>query len=261
MSILKRPSPLRTMRVDKLEVEIYATRAEMGTAAAWDVAAQMRELLAQQERVRMVFAAAPSQNEFLAALASFPDLDWSRVEAFHMDEYVGLPEDAPQRFGNFLRAHIFDLVRPGRVEYINGNAPDPEAECERYAKLLQERPIDIVCAGIGENGHMAFNDPHVADFEDPKVVKVVTLDEVCRQQQVHDGAFATIEEVPRQALTMTMPALMSARWITCVVPGPTKTEAVYRTLRGPISTACPATIMRRHDHAVLYLDQAAAAKL
>jgi len=256
--MMTRPVPARRMTVDQLEVEVYASRDEMGAAAAYDVARRIRQLQAHQDRVRVVFAAAPSQNEFLATLGAVEDLDWSRVEAFHMDEYLGLPPDAPQGFGNFLRVRLFDRVKPGRVEYVDGNAPDGVTECERYSALLNEHPIDIVCAGIGENGHMAFNDPHVADFDDLKSFKVVTLDDVCRMQQVHDGAFSTIDDVPREALTMTMPALMSARWLYCVVPGPTKTEAVRRTLKDPITTACPATVMRRHAKAVLYLDLDAA---
>lgn len=255
----QRPQPVRTLSVDTLAVQIYASRQEMGAAAALDVAQRMRELLAHQAHVRMVFAAAPSQNEFLATLRAVPDLEWQRVQAFHMDEYVGLDPRAPQGFGNFLRERLFDQVRPGSVQYLNGNAPDPQAECRRYAALLQAEPIDIVCAGIGENGHMAFNDPPVADFNDPQTIKPVQLDQTCRLQQVHDGAFPRIEEVPQTALTMTMSALMAARWVYCIVPGPTKTEAVTRTLRDPITTACPATIMRRHPQAVLYLDGEAAA--
>ncbi len=256
-----RPVPMRSFQVEQLNVQVYASRAEMGEAAAFDVAERIRQLIREQKRVRIVFAAAPSQNEFLAALGVAPGIDWSRVEAFHMDEYLGLAEEAPQRFGHFLRTRLFERVKPGRVEYINGSATDAEAECERYARLLAECPVDIVCAGIGENGHMAFNDPPVADFNDPKVVKVVTLDEVCRMQQVHDGAFASIEEVPRQAISLTMPALMAAQRIYCIVPGPTKTVAVRKTLKDPISTACPATIMRRHPHAVLYLDRESAAQV
>ncbi len=249
---------VRTFEADRMKVKVYVTREAMGMAAAEAVARRVDEILAQHERVRIVFAAAVSQNEFLAHLRQIEGIDWDRVEAFHMDEYVGLPDDAPQRFGNFLREHLFDCVQPGRAEYIDGTAPDLETECERYAALLAERPVDIVCAGIGENGHMAFNDPHVADFEDPETVKVVELDRTCRMQQVHDGAFATLDQVPTHALTLTMPALMSAHRIYCMVPGPTKREAVRSTIEGPISTACPATIMRRHDHAVLYLDAEAA---
>ena len=252
-----KPNAERTLEVDRLAVSIYGTRDTMGQAAAFDVAAQMRALLRERKTIRMVFAAAPSQNEFLAALRQAPDLDWQRVEAFHMDEYVGLAEDAPQRFGTFLREHLFGHVPLGRVEYIDGNAP-AEQECRRYSALVNERPIDIVCAGIGENGHMAFNDPPVADFDDPETIKPVTLDAVCRMQQVHDGAFATLDQVPLTALTMTMSALMAAERVYCIVPGPTKTEAVTRTLRGSIATECPATIMRRHAGARLYLDLDAA---
>ena len=255
------PNPDRTLSVDLLQVRVYADRPKMGEAAALDVAQRIQSLLATQRRVRMVFAAAPSQNEFLASLTARVDLDWGRVEAFHMDEYVGLAGDAPQSFGAFLRERVFSRAPFGRVEYLDGLAEDPQAECERYARLLQQAPLDIVCAGIGENGHMAFNDPHVADFNDPHAVKLVTLDEVCRQQQVHDGAFAALEEVPETALTMTMPALMSARWVYCMVPGPTKTVAVRRTLRDVMSEACPATVMRRHNAATLYLDAAAAAEV
>ncbi|MEA3407652.1 MAG: glucosamine-6-phosphate deaminase [Chloroflexota bacterium] len=252
------PEEVRVFKADKLQARVYATRDAMGAAAADAVVHRIEQLLAEKEQVRIVFAAAVSQNEFLAHLRQAEGVEWDRIEAFHMDEYVGLPDDASQRFGNFLKEHLFDRVQPGHVEYIDGTAPDLKAECARYAALLAERPLDIVCAGIGENGHMAFNDPHVANFHDPEMVKVVALDRTCRMQQVHDGAFAALDQVPTHALTLTMPALMSARWIYCMVPGATKREAVRETIKGPISTACPATAMRRHDHAILYLDAEAA---
>jgi glucosamine-6-phosphate deaminase len=257
---MNRPRSTRRLMVEKLSVKVYATRDDMGRAAACDVAERMQQLLATQARVRMVFAAAPSQNEFLATLSTLSGLDWSRVEAFHMDEYLGLPPGASQGFGLFLRERLFARVKPGRVEYIDG-AADPQDECTRYGALVQERPVDIVCAGVGENGHMAFNDPPVADFADPYTVKVVTLDEVCRMQQVHDGAFPSFDAVPQSALTLTIPALMSARWLYSIVPGPTKTVAVRKTLQDPIATACPATIMRHHPCAVLYLDRDSAAQI
>jgi len=259
--MIERPVSVRQLMVAQLAVEVYATRDEMGQAAAQDVAARIRQLLTTQKLVRIVFAAAPSQNEFLAALGQAPDLDWGRVEAFHMDEYLGLAPDAPQRFGRFLREHLFAHVPLGRIEYVDGDATDAPAECAHYTALLRERPVDIVCAGIGENGHMAFNDPPVADFDDEHTVKIVTLDEVCRRQQVHDGAFATLADVPKTAVTLTIPALMASRWLYCIVPGPTKTEAVRRSLTEPITTACPATILRCHPQAVLYLDRAAAAQI
>ena len=248
--------PLRTLRVDQLDVRVFADRAALGNAAAADVAAAMRAALADQGRVRMAFAAAPSQEEFLAALVATPGLDWSRVTAFQLDDYVGLPAEAPQRFGQFLRTRLFDKVRPGEVHLIGAAASGDEAtaEARRYAALLAAASLDIVCLGIGENGHLAFNDPPVADFRDPERVKVVELDEPCQRQQVNDGCFPSLEQVPTHAITLTIPTLLSGRRLICVVPGPTKREAVRRTLSGPIATACPASILRTHPACTLYLD-------
>jgi glucosamine-6-phosphate deaminase len=209
----------------------------------------------------MVFASAPSQDEFLATLSCRTDIAWDRVVAFHMDEYIGLPADAPQSFGRFLRERLFDKAQPGEVHFIDGQASDPEAECHRYTGLLQAHPVDIVCAGIGENGHLAFNDPHVADFSDPLLVKVVELDKVSRTQQVHDGCFPDLESVPTHALTMTMPALTAARSVFAMVPGPTKAQAIRDTLEGLIGPHCPATILREHPDAVLFIDQDSASLL
>lgn len=238
----------------KLEVRIYADRQSMGNAAAEKFAKEVNMLLNNRPEINVVFAAAPSQNEFLEALR-YENLDWQRINAFHMDEYIGLAADAPQGFGNFLKERLFDQFNFKSVNYLNGNAEDIEVECARYTSLLAKHPVDIVCMGIGENGHLAFNDPPVADFEDPKTVKVVVLDEVCRQQQVNDGCFASLSEVPKRALTLTIPALLSASYINCVVPGPTKANAVAHTLNSEISTENPATILRRHPKAVLFLDQ------
>lgn len=244
----------------KLPVRIYDTRRNMGEAAAADVAACIRELLAVKQEIYMIFAAAPSQNEFLAALAVAPGIEWGRIHALHMDEYVGLPADAPQGFGNFLRAAIFGQVPFASVDYI-GTESDPDETCRRYAALLQGIQVDIVCMGIGENGHIAFNDPPVADFNDPLTIKKVALDETCRLQQVHDGCFARIEEVPRYAVTLTVPTMFRARYIFCIVPAPTKANAVRATVCGPISEQCPASILRTHEHAILYTDSDSAALL
>ena len=244
-----------TMVTDnKLEVRTYTTREEMGRAAAEKFAREAARLLRQREEINVVFAAAPSQNDFLAALY-YEHLEWHRINAFHMDEYVGLDNKAPQAFGNFLRMHLFDKFNFLSVNYLNGNAEDSAAECSRYTVLLQKYPVDIVCMGIGENGHLAFNDPPVADFDDMHMVKVVELDEVCRQQQVNDGCFASLEEVPTKALTLSIPALVSAGYVSCVVPGPTKAQAVKCTLDSEISTQTPATILRVHPNAVLFLDR------
>lgn len=250
--------PEMEWKVDHLQVRVYFGRREMGAAAAEAVAGRIREVLSRRPVTGMVFAAAPSQNEFLEVLCGAEGLDWSRVTAFHLDEYIGLPADAPQRFGNFLRDRLFDRVKPGRVYYLSDSG-SPEEACQRYSALLAENPVDIACIGIGENGHIAFNDPPVADFADPRAVKVVKLEKRCREQQVHDGCFPSMDAVPTHALTMTIPAIMAARWIYCMVPGPTKQEAILHTLKDPISTACPASVLRRHKQACLYLDKAAAA--
>lgn len=254
-------SPGSIRHVDQLTVKVYASRQALGQAAACDMAERLRQLLQVQHTVTIVFAAAPSQNEFLGALAEIQGLDWSRVVALHMDEYIGLPENAPQRFSSYLRQRLFDRVHPGRIYYMNAANADPQAECQRYAAILREHPVDIVCAGIGENGHLAFNDPGVANFLDAEWVKVVPLDAVCRQQQVHDGCFASLDQVPTHAVTMTIPALMAARWIYCVVPGPTKAVAVACALSGRVRPELPASILRIHPRATLYLDQESAAGL
>ena len=251
---------MRTFEKDQLTVYCFDTRAEMGRAAAADVSGKIRELLAQKDSIRMIFAAAPSQNEFLAALASDPNIDFSRIDAFHMDEYIGLPADAPQGFGNFLRERLFDKAPFRSVQYLNGLAADPEAECLRYGALLKGG-VDIVCMGIGENGHIAFNDPGFADFHDPAVVKIVELDQVCRMQQVHDGCFSTLEQVPTHALTLTIPTLTRVGAIFCMVPAASKAQAVKATVQGPVTENCPASILRQCEGAKLYLDQDSAALL
>ena len=242
-----------TETVDRLQVRVYPSRDAMGAAAARDVTARLRARLANQAAVRAIFASAPSQNELLAGLAAAQGIDWSRVHAFHMDEYLGLPPGSPATFGTYLREHLFDLVQPGEVHLIDGSAA-PNPECRRYAALLAAAPIDLVCLGIGENGHVAFNDPPVARFDDPDLVREVEIATASRQQQVHDGTFGSLDEVPRRAITLTIPALVSAAHMFCVVPGRLKRAAVSCTLRGPITADCPASILRRHQDATLYLD-------
>lgn len=249
------------MKKDKLEVKIFENRLLMGNAAASEVAEKIKELLAKQESVNIIFAAAPSQNEFLAALAKEKEIDWSRVNAFHMDEYIGLPADAPQNFGTFLKERFFSKVPLRSVHYLNGNATDIQGECNRYAALLMNYPTDIVCMGIGENCHIAFNDPHVARFEDPSLVKKVDLDNACRQQQVNDGCFHAFEEVPAFALTLTIPALMQATAVYCMVPGPNKAQAVHYTLTEQINEKYPSTILRKHTQATLFIEKDSAGLL
>ncbi len=236
-----------------IEIRRFPTRAEMGLAAGADIAAAMRGRLRTQGRLRMIFASAPSQQEMLDALVAEADIDWGRVTAFHMDEYHTLPATAPQRFGPWLKRVLFDRVPIGTVHLMT---PEPDAAaCIRdYTRLLAEAPIDFVCLGIGVNGHLAFNDPPVADFSDPADVKIIELDPICRRQQADDGGFRSIEEVPRTALTLTIPRLLRADRLFCVVPGPAKRDAVRRTLNDPIGEACPATALRTHPACTLYGD-------
>lgn len=241
-------------KVDKLSVKIFETRDEMGKNAAQDIRECINRLLKEKDEINMIFAAAPSQNDMLWHLCKFEDIEWERINAFHMDEYVGLEPSAPQAFSNFLKKYIFDLKPFKTVNLIDVSAKDPQKECDRYSELLEKNPVDIVCMGIGENGHIAFNDPHVADFNDPCVVKAVSLDDVCRQQQVNDGCFSKIEEVPQYALTLTVPTLMSAKYNFCIVPAKTKAVAVRNTVLDEINEKCPATILRRKENAVMYLD-------
>ena len=252
---------MRTFKKDLLNVNIYETREEMGNAAARDIKARILSLLQTRETINMIFAAAPSQNEVLYALATDKEIPWNRINAFHMDEYIGLSADAPQGFGNFLKEHIFGLADFKSVSYIDITASDAEKECKRYAELLAKYPTDIVVMGIGENGHIAFNDPPVADFNDPKAVKSVELDEICRNQQVNDGCFAKIDDVPKTAITLTVPTLFAGDHLFCIVPAKTKANAVKECLTGEIGEHCPASILRLQEHAVLYLDKASASLL
>lgn len=242
------------MNKDKLEIKISPTRDEMGMVSANDVAEAIKAVLKEKDEVNMIFAAAPSQNDMLLHLCERTDIEWEKINAFHMDEYIGLDKNAPQCFSNFLCEHIFDLKPFKSVNLISADAQDIDAECARYGALLKANPTDIVCMGIGENGHIAFNDPHVADFNDQKIVKAVELDDVCRMQQVNDGCFATIDDVPKFALTLTIPTLMAAKYHFCVVPAPTKAEAVKNTIKGEICEACPASILRTKENSVLYCD-------
>lgn len=247
--------------VQQLRVRIFETRGEMGACAGTEAADCLKKLLDKQEEVNVVFAAAPSQNETLATLRASQGVDWARVNAFHMDEYIGLSETHPASFRSFLRRALFDALPFKSVNLLNGNAENIETEIARYTALLNAHPVDICLLGIGENGHIAFNDPSAADFHDPASVKTVTLDERCRIQQVNDGCFARLDDVPKQALTLTIPALCRAKYMYCSVPASTKAEAVEHMLRGGITQQCPASILREHACAYLYVDRDAAARI
>lgn len=245
------------MYAGMLKVTVCDDRVTLGALAATSAAKAIREAIRKNGKARVVFAAAPSQNEMLDALVAEPNIDWSRVTALHMDEYIGLPVNSPARFSAYLRNHCFDRLPFGEVYLLNEGDPGatPEQLCARYTSILSTGPIDVVCMGIGENGHVAFNDPAVAKFQDTQLVKVVDLDEKCRQQQVNDGCFPDLGEVPRQAITLTVPALMSGLCLVCSAPGERKRAAVERSLSGPISEECPASILRTHSCATLFVDR------
>ena len=246
-----------------MKIIIGKDKNDMGRLAADDAAAKICAAIAANGEARVIFASAASQFEFIEALLTHKEIDWSKVCGFHLDEYVGLKADHPASFRRFLKERLLAKL-PCAVKsftFVGGDAPDTAAECARLETALREKPIDLACIGIGENGHIAFNDPPVADFNDSKWVKPVKLDDVCRQQQVNDGCFATFEDVPEYAMSLTCPTLMRATWKFCIVPAPTKAEAVMRTLTWDINEKCPATILRRSDNAILYLEPASAAKL
>ena len=243
-----------SLEKDKLAIKVFPTREEMGEAAALDAKEYLNDILSRKDEINVVFAAAPSQNDVLASLTKM-DIPWYRINAWHMDEYVGLDKADPHSFAYYLDEHIFKLVPFKSVHYIAGGGVTAEEMCANYAKELGKIHVDVVFMGVGENGHIAFNDPQFAKFDDPVKVKIVELDEVCRMQQVHDGCFPTFDDVPTHAITLTIPALMEADRLFNVVPTSYKAEAVGKIVNGEITEDCPATICRQHDNATLYLDK------
>lgn len=253
--------PMREMTYGQLDVRVYPTNQEMGRAAAQETAALLQQAVAQRGMANMVLAAANSQLTFLHALREMPGLPWKAIQVLHMDEYLNLPPGHPASFSLFLRRHLVDHVPIGAFYPVPGHPANVEAACRAYELLLKAHPVDVCCLGIGENGHVAFNEPPVADFDDATWVKQVALDEVSRCQQVGEGHYASLSEVPTHALTMTIPALRAARKMICIVPETRKASAVRGTLLGPVSTDCPASILRETPHAVLYLDADAAGQI
>ena len=250
----------QTYTFDKLQVSVYEEPVAMGEAAADLVTQKLRNAIQQRAAANLILATGASQFSFLQALQE-REIAWDKITVFHLDEYKGIPDTHPASFRKYLRERILDAVAPRRAYFLHGDADDIEQEMRRYREELEKHPIDVACIGIGENGHIAFNDPPVADFDDPERVKVVTLDDACRQQQLGEGWFPTLDDVPKEALTLTIPAILSSQSISCVVPDLRKAEAVHQTLHAEISTNCPATILRTHPDVTLFLDQAAASKI
>ena len=254
-------SSLRFFQVDKARVYVYQSKRDTSEAAALEAATILRSALAQRGSARIIVGTGNSQDDMIAALVQAPDLDWSKMEIFHMDEYVGMSAEHPASFRRWLKTHLVDVVHPAKAHYLQGDAPDLSQECERYAALLHAAPIDICFIGFGENGHIAFNDPEVADFHDPLAVKPVTMDERCRRQQVGEGHFPSLDAMPKQALSLTCPELLRAEHWICTVPDRRKAEAVKNALTGPISETCPSSSVRTHPAAAVYLDADSASLL
>lgn len=258
------PNEIPTIANDqagRLNIHVYESRQTLGAAAAQAVAAEIRRLIAARGRAIGIFASAPSQNEFLDELVKSEGIEWTRVIAFHLDEYLGMAEDAPQSFRKYLLDRLVMRVPMAEFHGLRGEAANPEAVCANYAALLKSRPPDFAVLGIGENGHLAFIDPPVCDFQDPVAVKLVELDETCRRQQVHDGAFAKLEEVPSQALSLTISTIMACEKLFVIVPGSRKQKAIHDAVEGAITESCPASILQTHSNARLFLDRDAAALL
>jgi glucosamine-6-phosphate deaminase len=243
---------MKNTALTSMNVHIANNRQEMGQQAAADIAKVIRTMQQSKAHLRMIFAAAPSQSEMLSALRLETGIDWQRITAFHMDEYIGLAPDAPQRFGNWLRNEFFDCVPLSSYHLINPGT-DPEATCRDYANKLAEAPIDFVLLGIGANAHIAFNDPP-ADLDDPLAVKVVELDEICRQQQVDDECFLTLNDVPRKAITLTVPSILRGEQLFCSIPGKNKAAAVRDMMESPVSGQVPASALKNHPRCTVYLD-------
>lgn len=251
----------RDFLAGKMRTYVYENKQDMAEAAAENTARTLAEAIESQGHARAIFATGNSQLGFVEALRGHSEVQWNKVTAFHMDEYAGMDDQHPASFRKWIRERIEDALHPGAVHYIAGDATDLEQECRRYESLLREAPIDLVCMGIGENGHIAFNDPPVADFNDRAWVKVVELDKACRMQQVGEGHFSGLDAVPTHAITLTVPALIAPKVLQVVVPERRKAEAVRDTIQGPISTACPASILREQAHAALFLDTESASLL
>lgn len=251
----------RAFTADALAVRIYDTQSNLAMDAAKQAQACLRDVLHRNGSAAVILATGNSQLQFLDALVALGGVDWSQVTLFHMDEYLGIGDRHRASFRRYMRERVEARVKPRTFHYLAGDAVLPLSECERYSRLLAGQPIDLCCLGIGENGHIAFNDPPVADFSDPHQVKLVKLDEACRLQQVGEGHFPNLDAVPQYAFTLTIPMLCSARQMLCIVPERRKAQAVHESLKGLISTACPGSFLRQQAHCTLFLDAESASLL
>jgi glucosamine-6-phosphate deaminase len=258
---VSQPQPIKQFIVDSLNVRVFPSQTELAADAAREAAATLSAAITAKGSAAAILATGNSQLRFLEALVKLGGVDWSKVTLFHMDEYLGISANHTASFRKYMRERVESLLKPKVFHYIEGDSAQPIAECERYARLLAAQAMDLCCLGIGENGHLAFNDPPVADFHDQKLVKIVTLDEACRRQQVGEGHFKRIEDMPQYAITLTIPALIQAERVLAIVPEKRKASAVKNSLKGPISTGCPGSYLRLQKHALLFLDQESASQV
>lgn len=247
-----------SLDVENLSVYVFDNDIQMGQAASDVVIKKLKDTIQDKGEASMILATGASQFRFLESLRENTEILWSKVNVFHLDEYINLSEEHPASFRKYLYDRIINYIQPKNFYALQGDAKDLNAEIERYEDLLMRHDIDVACIGIGENGHIAFNEPLVSDFNDPNLVKIIELDEMSRMQQLNEGWFNSLEEVPQQALSLTIPAIMKSKYISCFVPDKRKSEAVHQTLSGPVNNECPATILRRHPDSVLFLDTNAA---
>jgi glucosamine-6-phosphate deaminase len=243
-----------------VDIQLHESPEALGRAAAQRAAAAVRAALTARGQARVIAATGASQFAFLEALRHEPDVDWGKVTFFHLDEYVGLPDTHPASFVRYLRERIVEPLHPGHFEFVRGAHPDPEAECLRLERLIQAAPIDVAFVGIGENGHLAFNDPP-ADFTTRRAYLVVNLDEACRQQQVGESWFASLDDVPRRAISMSVSQILAARELLVIVPDARKARAIHDCFDGPVSVDHPASALQQHPHTTVFLDRPSASLL
>lgn len=255
--------PIYSTKVESMPVTVYNSNTEVGLAAAADAAEYLKQVLQERGQANVILATGNSQLTFLHTLRSAAGIDWSKINFFHMDEYINLPSGHPASFPLFLQRHFLDHLQPQAGAFYpvpgphtqTGERPEDVPGLKEYEDLLRTNPADLCALGIGMNGHLAFNDPPYADFNDPVWVKTIKLDEMSRRQQLGEGHFPDLDSVPTHAITLTIPALLAARKVLAIVPELRKAEAVKQALQGPVDTHCPASILRSNAHVHLYLDR------
>ena len=250
---------VETKTVDRMTVKIFPSNQALGIGAAEDFEKLISPILAKQDQAAVIFASANSQLTFFSSLLK-RNIEWSRISIFHMDEYLGMTDQHPASFSRFIREKLVNYIKPAAFYPLRGDVPDADAELRRYADLMQKHPPDLSVLGVGENGHLAFNDPP-ADFNTTKTIHTVSLDLACRKQQVGEGHFKTLDDVPKQALSLTVPALLAPKHVLAIVPERRKADAIRAALKGPVSPQCPASILRTHPNVTMYLDRESASLL